>query len=345
MSSIRFYDVIFMKLIIEGYNKSLHKRDNQLLIKEKDVEIDKIKIDKIEDILIIGKGSISFDALRLISQNNIKLMSMDYYGNINYVLEYPIYENIFLKKQQYKFSESYKCLILASKMIKSKILNQKYTIKTLNKRKNISSIKNNEIKINECIKEIENLKFTSRNIVQKSKLKIMGIEGKASNEYWNAITKLLPKEFGFEGRNKSNPFDITNAMLNYGYAILASQITKNLVLNGLDPFCGFLHFDRDKRTSLTFDLIEEFRQQLVDKVIFSLLNTNQVSVDDLDKRNNSIKLEKRKLITSSILDKINSNINYDGSNLTYNEIIDLQTKQIVNYLINEDKYAGFYLRW
>lgn len=61
-----------MKLIIEGYNKSIHKRDNQILIKENEDELDKINVSKIDDILIIGKGSISFDALRLISKNNIK---------------------------------------------------------------------------------------------------------------------------------------------------------------------------------------------------------------------------------------------------------------------------------
>ena len=72
-----------MKILIEGYNKSIHKRDNQLLIKEKDDELEKINIKKIDDITIIGKGSITFDALRLISDNNIPLMSMDYFGKVN----------------------------------------------------------------------------------------------------------------------------------------------------------------------------------------------------------------------------------------------------------------------
>jgi CRISPR-associated protein Cas1 len=29
-----------MKILIEGYNKSIHKRDNQILIKEKDDELE-----------------------------------------------------------------------------------------------------------------------------------------------------------------------------------------------------------------------------------------------------------------------------------------------------------------
>ena len=71
---------------------------------------------------------------------------------------------------------------------------------------------------------------------------------------------------------------------------------------------------------MIYDLIEDFRQQIVDTVI-NLINKKQTTVDDLDKRNNSIKLNKRKVIASKILDKINSNITYNGEELTYKDII------------------------
>lgn len=334
-----------MKILIEGYNKSIHKRDNQVLIMEKEGELEKINIKKIDDITIIGKGSITFDALRLISENNVRLMSIDYFGKINYTLEYPSNENIFLRKQQYKTSENHKGLIIAREMIMSKMINQKSTIKTLNKNKKLENVKIFERNINEAIKQIGRLRFGERTDIEKSKMKMMGIEGSASVDYWLAVNELLPKEIGFFSRNNRHPNDITNASLNYAYAILASEVNKALVINGLDSYCGFLHFDRQKRTSLTFDLMEEFRQQLVDKVVFSLVNTKQISNDDLDKRNNSISLDVRKLIIGRVLDKVNSNINYEGENLSYAQIIDKQAKKIVNYLINGKKYTGFSLRW
>ena len=134
-------------------------------------------------------------------------------------------------------------------------------------------------------------------------------------------------------------------MLNYGYAILASEITKSILLNGLDPYCGFLHYDMINRTSLTFDLIEPFRQQIVDKTVIGLVNRKQIKIDDLDKRNNLLKLDARKLIISKILDKMYSTITYDGKELSYAEIIQLQSKNLVNTLINGDKFNGFYLTW
>ena len=194
--------------------------------------------------------------------------------------------------------------------------------------------------MNEYVKQLDELNFNAKNI----KMQIMGIEGKTSNDYWNCVKHFIPKEIGFNGRTKK-PTDLINSMLNYGYAILASEITKSILLNGLDPYCGFLHYDMINRTSLTFDLIEPFRQQIVDKTVIGLVNRKQIKIDDLDKRNNLLKLDARKLIISKILDKMYSTITYNGKELSYAEIIQLQSKNLVNTLINGDKFNGFYLTW
>ena len=175
-------------------------------------------------------------------------------------------------------------------------------------------------------------------------MKIMGIEGKCSYEYWQAIKLLIPPEIGFINRTKK-PTDLLNSMLNYGYAILASEVTKTILLAGLDPYCGFLHYDMNKRTSLTYDLIEDFRQQIVDKPIISLINKRQIGVNDLDKRNNSIKLNARKLIASKILEKVYSEIKYNDEQLSYASLIQKQTDNIVNTLLYNEKFTGFYLHW
>ena len=130
-----------------------------------------------------------------------------------------------------------------------------------------------ELKINDCINELDDLSL-NENFFKKTRMQIMGIEGKASIEYWNGVRNILPPEFDFDNRQR-NADDLVNSMLNYGYAILESEVTKNILLSGLDPYCGFLHFDMPNRTSLTYDLMEEFRQQLVDKVVFTLINHNR----------------------------------------------------------------------
>ena len=219
--------------------------------------------------------------------------------------------------------------------------NQKATLTTLNKNKQLKRVYGNRQKIEEMITKLNHLSLTGDNGFMR--MKIMGIEGKASNEYWKGVKHFVPNEINFESRtNKST--DILNSMLNYGYAILASEITKSILVNGLDPYCGLLHFDIDNRTSLTFDLIEPFRQQIVDKTVISLINRKQVTLDDMDKRNNTIKLKTRKLIVEKILSKVYSTITYCDETVSYSDLIVRQSENLVNSLLHGEKFNGFYLR-
>lgn len=334
-----------MKLIIDGYNKTLRKKDNQIVVMEKDNEIYRISANKVSDITIMAKGHITFDALNLMARNNIKLISINYFGQINYILESPNQENVNLKKIQYQASENYKGLLISKEFIKSKMKNQKSTIKTLNKNKKLKEVKIIENKIKQNIKDFENFKITPSDDVFTSKNKIMGFEGITSVNYWEAVSLLLPDEINFKNRNQKPENDVVNSMLNYGYAILASEIAKNIVTLGLDPYCGLLHADLKRRQNLIFDLIEEFRQQIVDKTVFKLINTNQINETNIDKRNNSLKLESRKLLAGEIMVKIHSDLTFENEKVTYANIIENQTKKLVKSLLNNNDYTGFYLNW
>lgn len=60
-----------MRIIVDGYGKTVAKRDNQIVIKENGKEEDYFVIDDISQILITGKGSITFDALALLGEHEV----------------------------------------------------------------------------------------------------------------------------------------------------------------------------------------------------------------------------------------------------------------------------------
>lgn len=206
------------------------------------------------------------------AENNIKLIAINPRGQLTYTLESPDWQNVKLKKEQYKLSENRLGLEISRELIISKMKNQKATLTTLNKNKQLKRVYDNRLKIDEIINQLNQMPLNGDN--ESVRMKIMGLEGKASNEYWKGVKHLVPKDICFESRPKK-PTDLLNSMLNYGYAIIASEITKSILVNGLDPYCGLLHFDMNNRTSLTFDLIEPFRQQIVDKTVISLVTENR----------------------------------------------------------------------
>ncbi|MBQ6220769.1 MAG: CRISPR-associated endonuclease Cas1 [Methanosphaera sp.] len=334
-----------MKMIIEGYNKSIHKKNNQIIVKQKEEIIYKISVRNISDILIIGKGYITFDALTLISQNNIPVISTNHYGRIDYILKSPYDENIMLRKKQYKTSENYQGLLISKEIIKSKIYNQYYTLNTLNKRKKNKELNEIKEKIKKNLKILDKLEIKDNNEINKLKKKIMGIEGITSVEYWRAIRIILPEEINFETRKQKPHLDVTNAMLNYGYAILASEITKIIITEKLDPYCGLLHADLNKRTSLTYDIIEEFRQQIVDKTVIALINRKQITEEDIDKRTNQLKKESKYILIKNIMDKIHKKISYENQEQEYSEIMQKQVKNIRKAIVNIEEYKGFKIKW
>lgn len=62
----------------------------------------------------------------------------------------------------------------------------------------------------------------------------------ASQEYWQGFRYVVADEFEFTHRSGKGAQDLVNSMLNYSYAILASEVLKSLhcqVLTPMQDFC------------------------------------------------------------------------------------------------------------
>ena len=324
-----------MKLLLDGYNKTIHKNDNHIIIKDnKEVIFDDLA-EKIDNITILGKGHITFDALTLLTKNNANIISITYSNQVNYIINNINNQTtVTLLKKQVYYSDSKQAITTSQEIIKSKIKNQMNTLKTLNKNKEDKEIKNNIKKLEENIKNLDKT---------RTKNEIRGIEGICSQTYWSSIKKIIPEEFNFYNRSKKPATDLFNAMLNYGYAILSSQVTIKILEAGLNPDIGLLHSDLNNRHSLTYDLIEEFRQQIVDKTMIAMINNKQIKVEDYEDQ--IITLEKRKVIIEKILKKMKNKINYKNHEKTYDEILEEQVTKLKESILNDTIYEGFYLNW
>lgn len=334
-----------MRLIIDGFGKSITKRDNQIVIRENGEELDYFLPKDLKQIIINGKGAITFDDIELLSDNDVDLIAIDWKGNIKYRLSSMEHNNVEIRKQQYYALNDNRSGYLAKKFIESKIKNQKATLTTLAKSKNQKNfLINQRDKLDNLLKALDNIQIKPS---KKIRSDIFGIEGIASYEYWLGFRHIISEEYDFLKRSGRGAPDPVNAMLNYSYAILASEVLKSLHTSGLDPYAGFLHSDRYARKSLVFDLVEEFRQQIVDKSVLKLVNRNQIEKDDFELRQGMMYIHEscRKLLIKTILDKLNNDITFNGIKTTYVDLIFIESKNIVDYLLYLKKYPTFYLRW
>jgi CRISP-associated protein Cas1 len=124
---------------------------------------------------------------------------------------------------------------------------------------------------------------------------ILGAEGMIANLYWRPLVN-FPLKFGrlqsvskhwksFGNRRSTITGDprgaVTpgNAMLNYLYGVLCSEVTIALHSTGLDPSIGLLHEDKDNRASLAYDLMEPARP-ILDRWFFQWLQYTTFSKRD-----------------------------------------------------------------
>ena len=108
---------------------------------------------------------------------------------------------------------------------------------------------------------------------------LRGVEGDASADYFEVFNDLITsqkQDFIFTKRTRRPPLDNVNAMLSFLYSMLTNDLRSACESAGLDAAVGFLHRDRPGRPGLALDLMEELRPVLVDRVVLSLINRQQV---------------------------------------------------------------------
>lgn len=268
------YNVKFLK----GYGFSINVKDSKIVLKNtsdpfKEPETEEWYVNNMpyEKIVMSGKGYISTEALGLLSSHNRNLILLDTYGKpISYLN--PVMESLTATKyrmgQYDTFRNPEKRAYLARQIVKEKLDSQINFLKSTNKPE-----------LNDGISQIQNI----RNQIDNDSVPLT-TEVKASKIYFREFAKLIPERYEFESRNqsfirgtKNNATDVINALLNYGYTVLAGEISKFINGIGLDAYYGFYHETHTGFQPLVYDMIKPFRW-LVEYSVYKLatsISTNQ----------------------------------------------------------------------
>ena len=74
-----------------------------------------------------------------------------------------------------------------------------------------------------------------------SREELLGFEGDAARRYFAGLRLGFTGAIGFDGRARRPPPDPANALLSFGYVLLANVLASLLEACGFDPYLGFMH--------------------------------------------------------------------------------------------------------
>lgn len=105
---------------------------------------------------------------------------------------------------------------------------------------------------------------------------LLGLEGDAARTYFSGLRAGFGGDMTFAGRARRPPPDPVNALLSFGYVLLANALASLLEARGFDPYLGFMHAVRSGRPSLALDLMEELRHPVVDRFVLRVCNLRRI---------------------------------------------------------------------
>ncbi len=83
-----------------------------------------------------------------------------------------------------------------------------------------------------------------------------------------------------------------NSLISFVNTLIYTKVLGELYRTQLNPTISYLHEPGERRFSLSLDLAEVFKPLIGDRLIFSLLNRNQITENSFTKELNFLHLKK-----------------------------------------------------
>lgn len=253
---------------------SVRKTSKRLLIVKDNKTLQVIRIHEVDRLVLLGNVQLTTQAMAFMLAEGIDVSFLSMNGRFRGRLSPMDSKNVPLRLAQYeRYHDTGFRLPLARQIVGNKIKNGRTIL--LRYKRNHPEV--------ELDKEIRHLEVMIKALDSHSSIAaLMGVEGESAATYFRAYGRMFRRDLQFSVRTRRPPRDPVNAMLSLGYVLLTNEITGIMAAHGLDVYIGFFHEIDYGRPSLALDLVEEFRQPVVDRFVLSLANRLIFTNEDFD---------------------------------------------------------------
>lgn len=334
------------QLILSGFGIYLGKKSERLQIKLQGKVAYEFPFFRISEVVVASRGvSFSSDLLKEFCEHGIRLTFVESSGRPYAMLSSPVLTaTVVSRREQLLAFNDKRGLEFARLVVRGKIRNQRHLLLYCGKYLKTSAPERYAA-LTAIVPKLRALELQARRVdgaaIEERRAELMGLEGVAGRLYWDGVKAIVEGKAEFAGRVHQGASDPFNSLLNYGYGILYAHVWGAVVNAGLEPFAGYLHVDRPGKPSLVLDMVEEFRQPVVDRTVIAFTNLAQpVGMNDgmLDEGT-------KRALSQKILERLASREPFHGQQYQIRSIIQMQARSLVSFLRGKSTYRPFSFRW
>ena len=321
-------------------NGELKRKDNTLQFCSTDGQKRDVPINTISEIYIFGEVTINTKLINLLSKNQIIVHFFNYYDFYTSSLvpkKVKISGKISVTQSAF-YLDKYKRQELATKFVEGAAKNIYRNMRYYNSRGKELDEYMNEVKY--YLKNLSNAQDISE---------LMGMEGNIHKIYYKSFNNIIDREIDFDKRVKRPPDNIINTLISYLNSLVYTTVLSEIYKTQLDPTISFLHEPGDSRFSLSLDIAEIFKPLIADRLIFSMLNKNQLQEKHFSQELNYLYIKEQgsKIILTQYDKMLKRTIKHKDLNksVSYRYLIRLECYKIIKHILGEKEYEPFVIWW
>lgn len=333
-------------LFVTSPDVYLSLNGQNIVVNKEEEKLGRFPLHNLESVYTFGYSGASPALMGKCAENNISLVFLTKNGRFLARVVGESRGNVVLRKIQYRRSDNDKeSARIARNFIVGKVYNNKWILERMTRdyplRIDVTLFKDVSKYLSDIIRKIRDTNDLET---------LRGYEGQAAIYYNKVFDQMIlqqKEDFYFHSRNRRPPLDNVNAMLSFGYTLLANDVAAALEAVGLDAYVGFLHRERPGRISLALDVMEELRGVYADRFVVSLINKKIINKNDFLKKENGavIMIEQaRKKFLQSWQDRKQEKIKHPflGENISWGLVPHAQALLLARYLRGDlDEYPPF----
>jgi CRISPR-associated endonuclease Cas1/CRISPR-associated protein Cas4 len=263
----------------------VRKNGDVLEVHIEDEKLGEVRLEEISQLVVFGQGvQVSTAMVHELCRREVPVVYMSSGGWLHGITTGLPHRNIALRQRQYATAaDPAASLRIARFIVRAKLLNMRTML-----RRNVPGIERSDL---------ARLRQLARAALRAPDAdSLLGHEGAGSRVYFENFPRMLKGDpeflrgFSFENRTRRPPRDRMNALLSFGYSILARECAQVAWAVGLDPYLGYLHAPRYGRPALALDLMEAFRPLIVDSACLTAVNNAEIAPSDFIERLGALSL-------------------------------------------------------